>query len=65
MFVGPCCGIAAFNARDVIDWCMELPAGLACALNGLLSRTETGLLRWYVMGVGAGAIILILLMVWR
>ncbi len=64
LLVRPYNWVARVNARDVLDWILERPAAASMALNRILSRTQSGKLRWYAMGVAAGTVILIALTVW-
>jgi NADH-quinone oxidoreductase subunit L len=64
LLVRPYCYLAKVNAFDAIDWCMSLPALLVSVLHNALSRTQTGMVGWYAMGVAAGAILIMALVVW-
>ena len=63
LFVRPFVRAAEINRRDFAD---SIFAGVAEAnvrLHRALSQTETGVLRWYAMGIALGAIITILIAV--
>ena len=63
LFVRPFVRAAEINRRDFAD---SIFAGVAEAnvrLHRALSRTETGVLRWYAMGIVLGAIVTILIAV--
>jgi NADH-quinone oxidoreductase subunit L len=63
LFVRPYVWLARTNRRDVVDLFYEGLARLAEVLNGLLSRTQTGRVRWYAAGIALGALIVIALAV--
>jgi NADH-quinone oxidoreductase subunit L len=51
--------IARLNRNDILDSFFTGVAKANAAANRLLSRTQTGSIRWYVAGAAAGAIILL------
>jgi NADH-quinone oxidoreductase subunit L len=55
LFISPFLRIAKFNRNDFIDSCYDGIAALNRSLNALLSRTQTGKIRWYAMGIALGA----------
>jgi NADH-quinone oxidoreductase subunit L len=57
MFVRPLGWLARVNKGDVIDLPYRGLAALSRAGNSILSRTQTGQLRWYAAAVAAGTII--------
>lgn len=59
VFVQPVVWIAIANRSDFVDNAFGAIARLNKSAYLALSRTETGSLRWYAAGVGAGAVILI------
>jgi NADH-quinone oxidoreductase subunit L len=59
LFVRPYVWLARADKDDVIDLIYQGIAWVSQALNRALSRTETGQLRWYALGIGAGAILII------
>ncbi|MGA8593464.1 MAG: NADH-quinone oxidoreductase subunit L, partial [Bryobacteraceae bacterium] len=59
IFVQPVVWIATANRSDFVDNAFAAIARLNKLAYLALSRTETGSLRWYAAGVGAGAVILI------
>jgi NADH-quinone oxidoreductase subunit L len=63
LFVRPYVWIARTNRRDVVDLFYEGLARLAEVLHGLLSRTQTGRVRWYAAGIALGAVVVIALAV--
>jgi NADH-quinone oxidoreductase subunit L len=63
LFVRPYVWMARTNKRDVVDLFYEGLARLAEALHGLLSRTQTGRVRWYAAGIALGAVVVIALAV--
>jgi len=61
LFVRPFVWLSAINKRDVID---QFYTGLASAteyFGQTFSRTQTGVLRWYIMGITVGAVIILTL----
>jgi NADH-quinone oxidoreductase subunit L len=50
---------ARVNKNDFIDFIYRGIALLSRTLNGVLSFTQSGKVRWYAMGIAAGAVILI------
>ncbi len=58
----PFVALARINRNDVVDRVFAALAGGALGLNGLLSATQTGRLRWYLANM-AGGLALVLLIV--
>lgn len=61
VIVRPFVFLATLNKNDIID---KFYAGLVSVteyFNGLFSKTQNGVLRWYVMGIVAGAVLIITL----
>jgi NADH-quinone oxidoreductase subunit L len=59
VFVQPFIRLARLNRRDVVD---RIVAGIALLMRVShygLARTQTGSLRWYAMGIGAGSVVII------
>jgi NADH-quinone oxidoreductase subunit L len=63
LFVRPYVWLARSNQRDVVDLLYVALGRCAQALHGLLSRTQTGRLRWYAAGIALGAVAVIALAV--
>ena len=61
VFVRPFLALAEFNKDDFIDKIYAGIAAINVAAHRRLSRTQTGLVRWYMMGIAAGAVILLAL----
>ena len=57
LFVRPFLWIAQINKADVIDSGYTGIASLNRAVHGILSRSQTGNIRWYAMGLAAGAVV--------
>jgi NADH-quinone oxidoreductase subunit L len=57
LFVKPFYWITRINKNDIVDTGYTGIAYLNRALHGILSRTQTGNLRWYAMGTAAGAVV--------
>jgi NADH-quinone oxidoreductase subunit L len=64
LFVRPFVYLATINKRDVIDKLYQGLVSMANALNGLLSWTQSGILRWYMIGIVIGAIVMVTLGIW-
>jgi NADH-quinone oxidoreductase subunit L len=59
VFVRPFLAIAKLNKADVID---QLYTGIVAGTDGLyrlVARTQSGSLRWYIMGMVIGAILIL------
>jgi NADH-quinone oxidoreductase subunit L len=63
LFVRPFVRAAEINRRDFADSAFAGAAEANVRLHRALSQTETGVLRWYAMGIALGAIITILIAV--
>ncbi len=63
LFVQPFIQIARLNKKDVIDRIFVGVAGLCLGCHRALSRTQTGLVRQYAMGIAVGSIILIAIVI--
>jgi len=59
LFVKPVVFIANINKNDVIDKFYEGVTTLMVRLNRLLSFTQSGSLRWYIIGLVVGAILIL------
>jgi NADH-quinone oxidoreductase subunit L len=57
LFVRPFLWIAWINKADVIDSGYTGIAYLNRAVHGVLSKTQTGSIRWYAMGLAVGAVV--------
>lgn len=62
IFVVPIITMARINKRDFIDYIYTGIANLGLFFNSVLSKTQTGNVRWYIMGITFGAIALITIM---
>lgn len=62
LFVSPYVGLSRINKHDIIDRFYTLLADVTKFFNGVLSLTQNGRLRWYTMGVAAGVVIMLTLM---
>jgi NADH-quinone oxidoreductase subunit L len=65
LFVRPVLWVARVNRRDVIDLPYSASAASARLASGILSATQSGRLRWYAAVLGAGAVLVVALMVWQ
>jgi len=59
--VRPFVWIANINKRDIVDQLYEGLVWGANALNRVLAFTQSGILRWYIMGIVIGGILLLAL----
>ena len=59
VFVKPIVALAHINKGDFIDGIYTGIANSALFFNKMLSKTQTGKIRWYIMGITVGAIVLI------
>lgn len=57
LFVRPFLWVARMNRRDAVDRVFDFIAELSRDAHHALSLTESGRLRWYAAGIGAGAVI--------
>jgi len=62
LFVNPFVWLSEINKNDFIDRFYDLVAGITRLFNSLLSYTQNGRLRWYAMGLTAGMVIILVLM---
>ncbi|WP_143310447.1 NADH-quinone oxidoreductase subunit L [Chitinophaga vietnamensis] len=65
LLVRPFVRLSRMNRRDLVD---KLYTGLAWLMercHNALARTQSGLLRWYVMGVVLGAVTILSVLIWR
>lgn len=65
LFVQPFVRIARLNRKDIVD---NVYTGLAVMTNGfhrMMSATQSGILRWYVLGVVMGAVLILSVIIWR
>jgi NADH-quinone oxidoreductase subunit L len=58
-FVRPYVFLSKINKGDFIDWIYKGITSLAQGLNQLFARTQTGMLRTYMLGVLAGALLIL------
>ncbi|HTF99968.1 MAG TPA: NADH-quinone oxidoreductase subunit L [Nitrospirota bacterium] len=63
LFVRPFVRLAEMSKRDFIDSGYTGIADLSSAANHLLSRTQTGNIRWYAMGIALGAAVFLAIVV--
>jgi NADH-quinone oxidoreductase subunit L len=63
LFVAPFVGITRLNKADVIDSVYRGSARIAGMCGRALALTESGKVRWYVMGVALGALVFVGIMV--
>jgi NADH-quinone oxidoreductase subunit L len=63
LVVYPYIALMQLNRRDVMDWLTKANVYAFRGSNVVLSRIENGNLRWYVGGIGIGAVILLALVI--
>ena len=63
LFVQPYIRIAQFNKDDFIDNFYNGLARISVSMHHALSTTQTGRLRWYMMGIAAGAVLALAIVV--
>ena len=63
LLVRPYAFVARINQSDFLDRPGQWLAGLNALLHRLLSRTQTGRVRWYAASLAAGAILIVMLAV--
>ncbi len=63
LFVKPFMFISRINRNDIIDKIYSFLAFLAKAFHYIFSLTQTGKLRWYVMGLTIGAVLTVTIIV--
>jgi NADH-quinone oxidoreductase subunit L len=63
LFVQPYIYLAQVNKDDFIDGFYNGLARLTASFHRALSVTQTGRLRWYMMGIAAGAVIVLAIVV--
>ncbi len=61
LLITPYIWLAAVNKRDVVDTAAGLLVTLSEAGNSLLTRSQSGSLRWYILSVVGGTVLLITL----
>lgn len=65
LFVKPFVQLSRINRKDVID---RIYTGIAYITKGfhrMMSATQSGLVRWYVMGIVMGAVVILSVIIWR
>jgi len=62
LFVFPFTWLSEINKNDIIDRFYTLLAGITQFFNSILSFTQNGKLRWYAMGLTAGMILILALL---
>lgn len=65
ILVYPLVYLSRLNKRDVIDSFYSGLAAFTEWCHDVLARTQSGLLRWYIMGVVMGAVAILSVLIWR
>ncbi len=61
VFVKPFVYLSAINKNDVVDWPYNALVNVAGFIHRMLAFTQSGILRWYLIGVVLGAILILTL----
>ena len=64
VFVKPFVYLSNINKNDFVDWPYHGLVRLADFLHRMLSFTQSGILRWYLIGIVIGAITILTLGLW-
>ena len=64
VFVKPFVYLSNINKNDFVDWPYQALVRLAGFLHRMLSFTQSGILRWYLIGIVIGAITILTLGLW-
>jgi NADH-quinone oxidoreductase subunit L len=59
VFVKPVVFLARINKNDFIDRFYQALVEISEFFNGLFARSQSGVLRWYIMGIVGGAVLII------
>lgn len=65
LLVQPFVQTARMNRRDIIDRIYTTIAAITQWFHDVLARTQNGILRYYVMGVVIGAVLILSVLIWR
>lgn len=65
LLVRPFVYTARMNRRDMVDKIYTGIARLTTWLHDITARTQSGILRWYIMGVLVGAVVILSVLIWR
>ncbi len=61
IFVKPFVYLAAINKNDVVDWPYNALVNVTGFIHRMLAFTQSGILRWYLIGIVFGAILILTL----
>jgi NADH-quinone oxidoreductase subunit L len=61
LFVKPFVYIATINKNDLVDWPFNALVNVAGFVHRMLAYTQSGILRWYLIGIVLGAILILTL----
>jgi NADH-quinone oxidoreductase subunit L len=65
LFVQPFVHTARLNRRDIVDRIYTVIARIMQWFHDILARTQNGILRYYVMGVVIGAVVILSVLIWK
>lgn len=65
LFVHPFVHTARLNRRDLVDRIYTVIARIMQWFHDILARTQNGILRYYVMGVVIGAVVILSVLIWK
>lgn len=65
LFVQPFVQLARLNRKDVVDKAYTGLAAVTKYFHRMMSATQSGILRWYIMGIVMGAVVILSVIIWR
>jgi NADH-quinone oxidoreductase subunit L len=65
LFVQPFVQLARINRKDVVDRAYAGLAAITRYFHRMMSATQSGILRWYIMGIVMGAVLILSVIIWR
>ncbi|WP_109699078.1 NADH-quinone oxidoreductase subunit L [Chitinophaga deserti] len=65
LFVQPFVRVARLNRKDIVDKIYTGLAAITRTFHRMMSSTQSGILRWYVLGVVMGAVLILSVIIWR
>lgn len=65
VFVRPFVLLSRINKKDIVDRLYTGIASVTKSLHRVMSATQNGMLRWYVMGIVMGAVVILSVIIWR
>lgn len=65
VFVKPFVYLSTINKNDLVDLPYNILVSVAGSVHRVLSFTQSGILRWYLIGIVLGAILILTLGLWK